>query len=140
MKVIAFDPFVNTTDLDVKLCPKDEVLQNADYISLHLPLIKGEPIPMGTPEFEKMKKNAIVINCARGGVVDEVALLNALKTGKIAGAGLDVFVNEPTTEAQKELIDHPRVSVTPHIGASTNEAQDRIGIEIAQKIIDAIKK
>jgi len=140
MKVIAFDPFVNSTDLDVKLCSKDEVLQNSDYISLHLPLIKGEPVPVAAPEFEKMKKGVIVINCARGGVVDEAALLSALNSGKVAAAGLDVFVNEPTTDAQKELIAHPRVSATPHIGASTNEAQDRVGIEIAQKIVDAIKK
>lgn len=138
MKVIAFDPFVNTTDMDVKLCDKDEVLANADFISLHMPLIKGEPAAVGAPEIAKMKKGVIIINCARGGVVEETALLNGLKEGKVLGAGLDVFMNEPITDAQKELINHPRVSVTPHIGASTNEAQDRIGIEIAQKIIDAL--
>jgi D-3-phosphoglycerate dehydrogenase len=126
--------------LNVKLCDKNEVLQNADYISLHLPLIKGEPVPVSTAEFEKMKKGVIIINCARGGVVDESALLSALNSGKVAAAGVDVFVNEPITDAQKALISHPRVSATPHIGASTNEAQDRIGIEIAQKIADEIKK
>jgi D-3-phosphoglycerate dehydrogenase len=139
MKVIAFDPFVTSTDMDVKLASKDEVLANADYISLHLPLIKGEPIPVSTPEINKMKNGVILINCARGGVVDENALLNGLKSGKIAAAGIDVFINEPTTDAQKELLNHPKVSATPHIGASTNEAQDRIGLEIAQKIIDALK-
>jgi len=139
MKVIAFDPFVNTTDMDVKLCSKDEVLANSDFISLHLPLIKGEPVPVAAPEFQKMKDGVIIINCARGGVVNEADLLDALNKGKVAAAGLDVFVNEPTTDAQKELLAHPRVSATPHIGASTNEAQDRVGIEIAQKIIDAIK-
>jgi D-3-phosphoglycerate dehydrogenase len=139
MQVIAFDPFVKETDLNVKLVSKDEVLANADYISLHLPLIKGEPVPVSTPEFEKMKNGVIIVNCARGGVVDEAALLNALKSGKVAGAGVDVYVNEPITDAQKELIAHPRVSATPHIGASTNEAQDRIGLEIAEKIINAIK-
>ncbi|MGI6370600.1 MAG: 3-phosphoglycerate dehydrogenase [Ignavibacteria bacterium] len=138
MKVIAFDPFVNTTDMDVKLCDKDEVLANADFISLHMPLIKGEPAAVGAPEIAKMKKGVVIINCARGGVVEETALLNGLKEGKVLGAGLDVFMNEPITDAQKELINHPRVSVTPHIGASTNEAQDRVGIEIAQKIIDAL--
>lgn len=138
MKVIAFDPFVNTTDMDVTLCSKEEVLANSDYISLHLPLIKGEPIPVAAPEIAKMKDGVVLINCARGGVVDEVALLDALKSGKVLGAGIDVYVNEPATEAQKELISHPRVSATPHIGASTNEAQDRIGLEIAQKIIDAL--
>ncbi len=138
MKVIAFDPFVYTTDMDVKLCDKDEVLANADFISLHMPLIKGEPAAVGAPEIAKMKKGVVIINCARGGVVEETALLNGLKEGKVLGAGLDVFMNEPITDAQKELINHPRVSVTPHIGASTNEAQDRVGIEIAQKIIDAL--
>ena len=139
MKVVAFDPFVTSTDMNVTLCSKDEVLKQADYISLHLPLIKGEPVPIAAPEFEKMKNGVIVINCARGGVVDEAALLAALKSGKVAGAGVDVFINEPVTDAQKELIAHPKVSATPHIGASTNEAQDRIGIEIAEKIINAIK-
>ena len=139
MKVIAFDPFVTSTDMDVKLVSKDEVIANSDYISLHLPLIKGEPVPVSTPEISKMKNGVILINCARGGVVDESALLEGLKSGKIAAAGVDVFVNEPATDAQKELLNHPKVSATPHIGASTNEAQDRVGIEIAQKIIDALK-
>jgi len=139
MKVIAFDPFVNSTDMNVKLVSKDEVLAEADYISLHLPLIKGEPIPIATPEINKMKTGVILINCARGGVVDENALLEGLKSGKIGAAGIDVFINEPITDAQKELLNHPRVSATPHIGASTNEAQDRIGLEIAQKIINALK-
>ncbi len=139
MKVIAFDPFVKTTDMDVKLCSKDDVLANADYISLHLPLIKGEPAAVGAAEIAKMKTGVIIVNCARGGVVDEKALLDGLKEGKVAAAGVDVFMNEPITDAQKELINHPRVSATPHIGASTNEAQDRIGLEIAQKIIDALK-
>jgi len=140
MKVIAFDPFFKNPDnLDVKSVSKDEVLANADYISLHLPLIKGEPVPVAAPEFEKMKKGVIIINCARGGVVDEPALLSALNSGKVAAAGLDVFVNEPITDAQKELIAHPRVSATPHIGAATNEAQDRVGVEIAHKIAEAIK-
>jgi D-3-phosphoglycerate dehydrogenase len=139
MSVIAFDPFVNFTDMDVKLVSKDAVLASSDYISLHLPLIKGEPIPVSAPEISKMKNGVILINCARGGVVDENALLEGLKTGKIRAAGIDVYISEPITDAQKELINHPRVSATPHIGASTNEAQDRIGLEIAQKIIDALK-
>ncbi len=140
MSVIVFDPFIKSTDMDVKLCSKEDVIKNADYLSLHIPLIKGEPAAIGEPEIAQMKTGVIIINCARGGVVDEAALLNGLKSGKVAAAGLDVFVNEPITDAQKELISHPRVSATPHIGASTNEAQDRIGLEIAQKIIDELKK
>ena len=78
-----------------------------------------------------------IINCARGGVVDETALLEALNSGKVAAAGIDVFVNEPPTDAQKALINHPRVSVTPHIGASTVEGQERVGAEIANRIVKA---
>lgn len=87
-----------------------------------------------------MKKGVVLINCARGGVVDEVALLDALNSGKVAAAGLDVFMNEPPTEAQKALIEHPRVSVSPHIGGSTVEAQERVGAEIAIKINKAFEE
>jgi D-3-phosphoglycerate dehydrogenase len=90
------------------------------------------------PALKKMKKTAYLINCSRGGVVDEKALLDALNAGEIAGAGLDVFEEEPTQNL--ELVSHPNVSVTPHIGASTVEAQDRVGIEIATKIVEALKK
>ena len=140
MTVVAFDPYVKETDMDVKLMTKDEVLAQSDYISLHMPLIKGEPPAVGEPEFAKMKKGVIIINCARGGVVGEAALLNALNSGIVKYAALDVFENEPVTEAQKALIEHPKVSVTPHIGASTLEAQERVGAEIATKIIDCLKK
>jgi D-3-phosphoglycerate dehydrogenase len=85
-----------------------------------------------------MKPGCIIINCARGGVVDEKALLEGLQSGKIGGAGLDVFVDEPPTDAQKGLINHPRVSVSPHIGGSTEEAQDRVGTEIALKVVKAL--
>lgn len=138
MKVIATDPFVKETDLDVTLMSQDELLKQADIITIHAPLINGQAV-LTAPEFEKMKDGVVVINCARGGVVREADLLAALNSGKVRYAGLDVFENEPPTEAQKELINHPRVSITPHIGASTEEAQERVGAEIAQKIIDALK-
>lgn len=140
MTVIAFDPFVKSTDMNVKLVSKDEVLENSDYITMHMPLIKAEGPALGEKEFAKVKKGLVLINCARGGVVDEKALLKALNNGTVDYAGIDVYETEPPTEAQKELINHPRVSVTPHIGASTDEAQERIGKEIAQKVIDALKK
>ncbi len=140
MKVIAFDPYVSSTDLDVELVSKDELLARADIITLHLPKIKGEPPAIGAQEFEKMKNGVVLINCARGGVVSEKDLLKALNNGKVLAAGIDVFENEPPTEAQKELINHPRVSVTPHIGASTIEAQERVGIEIAQKVVEVLSK
>jgi D-3-phosphoglycerate dehydrogenase len=87
-----------------------------------------------------MKKGVVLINCARGGVVAEEDLLEALNNGTVLAAGIDVFENEPPTEAQKDLINHPRVSVTPHIGASTVEAQERVGVEIAHKVVEALKK
>lgn len=140
MTVVAFDPFVKEIDMDVKLVSKDDLLAQADFISMHMPKIKGEPAALGAPEFAKCKKGVVVINCARGGVVDEKALLAALEDGTVKYAGIDVFENEPVTEAQTALVNHPRVSVTPHIGASTLEAQERVGAEIAQKVIDTLNK
>ncbi len=140
MTVIAHDPFVNHTDLNVKLISKDELLQNSDFISLHLPFIKEQGPVLSEAEFAKMKDGVIIINCARGGTIKETALLEALNSGKVARAGIDVFENEPPTEAQKKLINHPNVSVTPHIGASTVEAQTRVSIEIAQKVVDTLTK
>lgn len=139
MTVIAFDPFVTSIDLNVKLVSKDELLAKSDFISMHMPFIKAEGPAIAAPEFAKMKKGVIIINCARGGVVSEKDLLDALNNGTVAAAGIDVFEIEPPSEAQKELINHPRVSVTPHIGASTEEAQLRVGVEIAQRVIDALK-
>ena len=139
MKVVAHDPFVKETDLNVELVSKDELLEKADYISLHIPFIKENGPTLDKAEFEKMKDNVVVINCARGGVIKEDALFNALESGKVRFAGIDVYETEPAGEDQKKLINHPRVSVTPHIGASTVEAQTRVGIEIAEKVIDKIK-
>ncbi len=140
MNVIAHDPFVTSTDLNVKLVSKDELLANSDIISLHMPKIKGEPPAIGAPEFSKMKNGVVIINAARGGVVSEKDLLDALNSGKVRFAGLDVFENEPPTEAQKDLLNHPNVSLSPHIGGSTPEAQTRVGIEIAEKIVETLKK
>ncbi len=140
MKVIAHDPWVKETGLDVQLVSKEEVLQNADFISLHIPFIKTEGPSITANEFAKMKDGVVLINCARGGVVKEADLLDALNSGKVKYAGIDVFENEPVTEAQSALINHPHVSVTPHIGASTDEAQDRVGTEIAEKIVATLIK
>jgi len=126
----------------VKDCPEyffvspDELLADSDFISLHVPGNKDKSPVVGKPEFTKMKDGAYLINCARGNVVDEQALLEALNSGKIAGAGIDVFPEEPTKNL--ELIRHERVSVTPHIGASTKEAQKRIGAEIVSIIKENI--
>lgn len=107
----------------------DEVLDKADFISIH---VSGSKPIITENEINKMKDGSFIINCARGNVVDESALLNALNSGKLSGAGLDVFSEEPTRNFT--LIDHPRVSVTPHIGAATKEAQERIGDEIVNII------
>ena len=145
MDVLVSDPFIKETDLtiglynskDVKLSihlssyPLAEVLKKADFISLHTPAL-AKPL-IGAEEMAIMKDGAIIINCARGGVVDEDALLAALESGKIGGAGLDAFINEPNPRA--DLLNHPRISVSPHIGAATMEAQANIGLELADKII-----
>ncbi len=109
----------------------DEMLAKADYISLHVPSL-GKAL-LGVDEMAKMKDGVILVNTARGGTIDEDALLAALASGKVGGAGLDVFDNEPTPRA--DLLNHPRISVSPHIGASTQEAQRNIGLELAEKLI-----
>ncbi len=129
MKVVAHDPYVHQTNLPVPLLSKDEVLAQADFLSLHMPKAPDGYV-IGTTELSRMKPTAYIINCARGGTVDEAALLEALNTDKIAGAGVDVFEQEPTTNL--DLVKHPKVSCTPHIGASTEEAQDRVGAEVAK--------
>jgi D-3-phosphoglycerate dehydrogenase / 2-oxoglutarate reductase len=139
MKVIAYDPIVKSTDLNVKLTNSDEVLKTSDFISLHIPFDKKAGPTITQKEFDKMKKGVVLVNCARGGVVSEKDLFVALKSGKVAAAGIDVFESEPTSEVQKELLNHPNVSSTPHIGASTNEAQERVGEEIATKVVSALK-
>ncbi len=135
MKVIACDPVVKETALDVSLVGMDAVLATADFISLHVP---KQPKPLIDKDaIAKMKDGVYLINCARGGVIDEADLLDALNSGKVAGAGLDVYLSEPTDNLA--LISHPNVSCTPHVGASTAEAQDRVGVEIAEKIVKALK-
>ena len=147
MKVIAHDPFIPEVGLtfdvhiygEVKVSLStislDELLSQSDVISFHVPKPKHGSM-ITTCEFTKMKEGVVLINASRGGVINEDDLLAALDSGKVGAAGLDVFENEPTPK--DELLNHPRISVTPHIGASTNEAQTRIGIELAEKVIAAI--
>ena len=125
-----------TVDIPVKTVSLDEVISNSDFITLHTPFA-DKPI-LGAEEFAKMKDGVGVVNCSRGGTIDEQALLAALDSGKLAFAGLDVFDNEPTP--LEALLSHPKISLTPHIGASTNEAQERIGTELANLIIAHFKK
>lgn len=120
-------PITTTTDLQNKL-------KECDYISLHMPKQKDGSAVLSTKEFELMKNNVRIVNAARGGVVDEAALLTAIDQGKIAYSALDVYENEP--QPMKKLLVHEKIANTPHIGAATVEAQDRIGSELAQQIID----
>ena len=113
----------------------DELLSESDFITVHVPA-QEKPV-LGAEEFAKMKDGAILINAARGGVVDEKAMLEALDNCKLAAAGIDVFNNEP--EPDSAVLNHPKVSLSPHIGAATIEAQDRIGVELAEKIMDYFK-
>lgn len=138
MNVLAYDPPFAPMDFFVEITTKDNVIALSDFITLHLPFDKAAGPVIGRKEIAQMKKGVIIINCARGGVVEEAALLEGLQSGKVGGAGLDVFANEPPTEVQKLLIEHPHVSVSPHIGGSTIEAQERIGTEIALKVVKAL--
>jgi len=142
MNVMGVDLFTKSADIKFNIgghefthileaVSLDEMLANADYITLHIPFT-GSPA-LGAAEFAKMKKGVIIANAARGGTIDEDALLSALNDGTVAAAGLDVFENEPSP--RQDLLDHSRVSLTPHIGASTAEAQEKIGIELAEKIM-----
>ena len=143
MKVIASDPYVPQDFLkmeiggeDLKLVmdtvPMEDVFRKSDFISLHVPKQADGSAVINKAEIEKMKDGVMLINLSRGGVIDEDALIEALNSGKVAAAALDVFENEPTP--RKDLLNHPKISLTPHIGAATEEAQDRIGEEIAEII------
>lgn len=119
-KVEGFDQY--------KYCTLEELFKCSDIISLHVPYDKTKGTLIGKEQFEMMKDGVYLINCSRGKVVSEEGLLEALNNGKVSGAGIDVFEEEPTKN--EALINHPKVSVTPHIGASTSEAQKRIGLEV----------
>lgn len=131
MKVVFYDKYYKN-DKQVQYVEFEELLKTADFISLHIPGIDKAII--GEAEFKLMKDGVFLINAARGGVVDEMALLEALNTDKVAGAGIDVFMQEP--KPNTDLCNHPKVSVTPHIGAATQEAQTRIGEEIIEIVME----
>lgn len=132
MKVVYADLFGKQNDLNYDYLELNDLLKISDFISLHVPYDKEKGSLIKKEELSIMKDGAYIINCARGKVVDEAALLEALDSGKISGAGIDVFEIEPNTN--EALVNHPRVSCTPHIGASTSEAQERIGDEVVSVI------
>ncbi|MBE6987343.1 MAG: 3-phosphoglycerate dehydrogenase [Ruminococcaceae bacterium] len=139
MNVIYTDIFeIKGLPESYKSMSRDEVLANADFVSLHIPAAKdGKPV-IGAAELALMKPTAYIINTARGGLVDEDALVEALDNGKLAGAALDVFAEEPAKN--EKVLKHSKISLTPHIGGSTKEAQARIGMEIVDIIEDHFKK
>ena len=132
MKVVYTDLFGKNDSLAYEFLSLEDVLKTSDFVSLHVPYDKNAGSLIGKKELALMKKTAFLIDCARGKVVEEAALLDALNNDVIAGAGLDVFEDEPTKNT--ELVNHAKVSVTPHIGASTSEAQTRIGEEVVSVI------
>ncbi|MAR66358.1 MAG: 3-phosphoglycerate dehydrogenase [Crocinitomicaceae bacterium] len=144
MKVVAYDPFLDqaTLTLDVagqqinttvETTTLDDLLNQSDYISMHVPMPEDGRAILGADEFNKMKDGIRIVNAARGGVIDEDALLDACRSGKVAACALDVFVGEPSP--REDVLTVSNMALTPHIGAATVEAQDRIGIELADKII-----
>ena len=145
MNVLAYDPFIEKTTIYLKIsnqeikvlistCSLEKLLKNSDFISLHVPMPKdGQPL-ISTNEFNSMKKGMRIVNAARGGVIDESALVKAIKNEIVSFAALDVFVGEPYPN--ESLLKNEKISLTPHIGAATSEAQDRIGTELADKIIN----
>jgi D-3-phosphoglycerate dehydrogenase len=137
MTVLAYDPYAKGAE-GVKLVTLDELLAQSDYISLHLPKTKESAGMIGKAQIEKMKTGVRIVNCARGGIVDEAALYDALTSGKVAGAALDVYNEEPPTDWKLVKLDN--VICSPHIGAATKEAQGRVGAEVAEKLIEFAKK
>tara|TARA_B100000965_G_C19480860_1_gene708449 strand:+ start:112 stop:1065 length:954 start_codon:yes stop_codon:yes gene_type:complete len=146
MNVLAHDKFLKSAQItlnltqnksikfEIKISKLDDLLKNSDFISLHIPAQKKYVIDKN--EINKMKDGVGIINAARGGVINEDEIISALDSGKISFVGLDTFENEPNPKIK--LLMHPKVSITPHIGAATNEAQDRIGIELAEQISDIL--
>jgi D-3-phosphoglycerate dehydrogenase len=146
MEILAYDPFLTegevTLDIHpvykhefsikVKTISKEELLANADFISLHIP--GGQGYVLDTPEFDLMKNGVGVVNCARGGTINEAALIAAITSGKVKYAATDVFEKEPPVNT--DILRMNSVGLSPHIGASTEEAQERVGVELAQNIIN----
>ncbi|WP_216917548.1 phosphoglycerate dehydrogenase [Nocardia sp. NBC_01377] len=138
-KIVAYDPYVSparAAQLGIELLSLDELLERADLISIHLPKTPETKGIIGKEAIAKTKPGVIIVNAARGGLVDEAALADAIKSGHVRAAGLDVFETEPCTDSP--LFDLPQVVVTPHLGASTSEAQDRAGTDVAKSVLLAL--
>ncbi|WP_438352695.1 phosphoglycerate dehydrogenase [Microbacterium sp. CJ88] len=139
MRVIAYDPYVTSAraqQLGVQLVELDELIEQSDFVTIHMPKTPETTGMIGAEQLRRMKPTAYVVNVARGGLIDEDALYEALTSGEIAGAGLDVFTTEPPAEggSVRRLLDLPNVVVTPHLGASTDEAQEKAGVSVANSV------
>jgi D-3-phosphoglycerate dehydrogenase len=140
MTVSAHDPYVTperAQHMQVELLSFDDLLRTSDFISLHIPSTAETKRLLGAPQFAMMKPGARLINCARGSLIDETALLDALDSGQLAGAGLDVFTTEPLDN--RRLLEHERVVLTPHIGGSTEESATRVSIEVAEEVLAVLE-
>lgn len=152
MKILAFDPYVDQIDLSldlpalgqnsriklsVRTVSEESVIRQSDFITFHIPFNEGDKPIVDAAKMALMKKGVGLINCSRGGVIQETALLDALNSGQVAFAGLDVFEKEPPV--YQDILQHANVSLSPHVGGSTLEAQNRIGIELAEKVIEFFK-
>ncbi|MBN1690520.1 MAG: phosphoglycerate dehydrogenase [Dehalococcoidia bacterium] len=139
MRLVGYDPFASeeyAASLGVSLMPLEQLYKESDFITLHLPLTPQTKGMIGTREFELMKKGVRIVNCARGGLINDEALIKAIEEGKVAGAAIDVFPVEPTTEGP--LFKNDKIIVTPHLGASTKEAQTNVCIDVVEQIIDVL--
>ena len=142
MNVIAVDPVMSAevaADLGISLVPFEEVLTESDFISIHAPLNDATRDLFNADTLARCRQGVMIINCARGGIVNEVDLLEALKAGHVGGAALDVYSVEPPTEQLRELLVHPRVVATPHIAASTDEAQRKVALQVTEQVIHALR-
>ena len=149
MKVVSYDMYPSDAPVNLHIEGHGDVavkvpslsleglLAESDLITLHVPAQADGTAVLGKAELAKAKEGVLLVNTARGGSIDEDALLDALNSGQVKAAALDVFVNEPTP--RQDLLSHPAISLTPHIGAATVEAQDRIGIELADRILEIVK-
>ncbi|MDR0269096.1 phosphoglycerate dehydrogenase [Paenibacillus sp.] len=141
MSILAFDPFLTqerAEKMEVKLATVDEIVRNADFMTVHTPLTPETHHLISRPQFEVMKKGMRIINCARGGIIDELALVDAINKGIVAGAAFDVFESEPP-QSDHPFLNHPKIIVTPHLGASTVEAQENVAIDVSEEVLHILR-
>lgn len=141
MNILAFDPFLTqerAEKMEVKLASVDDIVRNADFMTVHTPLTPETHHMISRPQFEVMKKGMRIVNCARGGIIDETALVEAINEGIVAGAAFDVFESEPPQQ-DHPFLTHPKIIVTPHLGASTVEAQENVAIDVSEEVLHILR-